>query len=187
MNLFYYTIKNDEDEYNGLEYFGWRKCIIPENNKCIVDDPEIKHDYQFLRLYLIIDSIIRLDNNINNILIIGDGYGSPVINIEHWKYYITETNSLGLSYKYSYDYRKNFSKLFLPFNVTNIATVGTGFIKETSILNQLKYIQYDNNKHNFYYDAVILIKCNIFNKFINQEFLKLLELTNIAKQCINIH
>ena len=65
MNLFYYTIKND-DEYNELEYFGWRKCIIPENSKYIVDNPEIKQEYQFLRLYLILDSIIKFDNKINN-------------------------------------------------------------------------------------------------------------------------
>ena len=186
MNLFYYTIKND-DEYNELEYFGWRKCIIPENSKYIVDNPEIKQEYQFLRLYLIIDSIIKFDNKINNILIIGDGYGAPGNNIEHWQYSIDETNTLCLSYKYSPDYRNNFSKLFLPVNVTNIATIGTGFVKETSILHQLKYIQYNTVIHNFYYDAIILIKCNIFNKFINQEFLKLIELTNIAKQCINIY
>ena len=186
MNLFYYTIKNN-DEYNELEYFGWRKCIIPENNKYIIDNSEIKQEYQFLRLYLIINSIIKIDNKINNILIIGDGYGAPCSNIEHWQYFFDKTNTLRLSYKYSYDYRNNFSKLFLPFNVTNIATIGAGFIEETSILQQLKYIYYTIFIHNFYYDAIILIKCNTFNKSSDQEFVKLYELTNIAKQCINIY
>lgn len=183
MNLFYYTIGNDDNSLY-FECFGWKKCIIPYHNKYIVDNIAINKRYQFLRLQIIINSIIITDINIKNILIIGDGYGSPYNNQEYWKYSINENNKLILNYMYNIDYRNEYSKLFTQYNVINIATPCAGFINETSIIRQLFFIYNQILIDNLYYDAIILIKCSIFNKFIDQDVNKLLDLTNIAEKCL---
>ena len=74
--------------------------------------------------------------------------------------------------------------MFTKYKIVNIAIPGAGFINETSIINQLYYASNYLNTNNFHYDAVILIKCGIFNKFADQDFYILENITNIAKKCI---
>ena len=179
MNLFYHTVY--EDLSLDFKQLGWQECIFDDDNKSIVNNSILEEVHQILRIKTIINSIINIDSTINIILIIGDAYGAPIINTEHWKYSLDETH---IYYKYCYNYRNNFSKLFEPYNVVNIAIPGSGFINETSVLHQINYAHKCTNINNFYYDAIILIKCGVFNKFEDQEFHNILALTNIAKKCL---
>ena len=182
MNLFYHTIH--EDTSTIFECQGWKKCIISNKNKHIINNPIIEKSHQILRLRTIINSIIYNNNNINNILIIGDGYAAPTNNIEHWQYYINNVNEICIYYKYCSNHRNEFSQLFKPYNIINIAIPGSGFIKETSIIHQLNYAYNCTNINNFYYDAILLVKCHIFNKLVDQDPNDLIELSNLAKKCL---
>ena len=115
---------------------------------------------------------------IYNILLIGDGLITPINNKEYWKY-----NRYG-DYNFSYEYNKKIRKKFadlleLSINIDNYALPCCSFNSVYSLFEVLKFV----NLNNTYYDIIILIKCDTFDKISDQHINKLKLLTNLALKC----
>ena len=178
MTLYYYGINNDEN-IKKFEILGWKKCILTNKEKIIINNTELLYDNILLRVKIIINSILRISQKkIYNILLIGDGLITPINNKEYWKY--DKNNKNTFSYEYNKKIRKNFSDLLkLSINIDNYALPCCSFNSFYSLFEVLRFIKLNNT----YYDIIILVKCDLFDKIVDQHINKLKLLTNLALKC----